>query len=383
MRNPLMLALTALIAFAAPACAQTVVSANDGHSILQDGVQVLPRPLLPDTLSVLERGESGAWRVRASVQVAASVVGPPTALEFTHDGKIVFVSSASRPDVKTGKIVPDDRISVVDVSGPTPRVVQQVASAPGATTMRLTPDGRHLLVADGRSGVLTWFRFDGGRLGERKVIVLPVSGFPAGLTILPDGKRALVSLWQADRVYLLHIAGDDVSVDPVPLDIAPGPWNIRMTPDGHYAVMGMLGHGEGLPGALAVLDLTASPIREVGRVTVPNAPEGLDISPDGRYVAVVSQNGSALPPRSPRYNPRGVVTMLGLDNGQLHILAQAPGTLWPQGLVFSPDGREVLVQGVMDRSLRTLGWNGRRLDLIGDAPLPGGGADLERARIAG
>ncbi|GEB36777.1 hypothetical protein GLI01_08120 [Gluconacetobacter liquefaciens] len=382
MRNKLTLAFTALLAMSSPVCAQTVVSANDGHSILQNGVQVLPKPLVPDTLSVLERAANGVWGVRASLNVPVSVIGPPTALEFTHDGKTVLVSSASKPDVKTNKIVPDDRISVVDLSGAKPRLVQQVASAAGATTMRFTPDGQHLLVANGKSGVLTWFRFDGHRLGDRKVITLPVSGFPAGIAILPDGKRALVSLWQADRVYLLHIDGDAISVDPTPLNIAPGPWNIRMTKDGHYAVMGMLGHGEGLPGALSVLDLTASPIREVQRVTVPNAPEGLDISPDGQYVAVVSQNGSAVPPTSPRYHPRGVVTVLSLKDGQLHTLAQAPGTLWPQGLAFAPDGKEILVQGVMDRSLLTLGWDGEKLERVGEAPLPGGGADLARSSAA-
>lgn len=359
----------------------TVLSANDAHSILRDGVQVLPKPLGPDTLSILDLQPNGLWAVRSSIDVPASVIGPPTALTLTPDGRIALAASASKPDPADRRIVPDDRISVIDLSGPRPRVIQQVASAPGTTTLRLTPDRKHVLAANGAGGVLTWFRFDGRRLGARKTIALPVeNGFPGGLAITPDGRRALVSLWKGDKVLVLHIDGDDIALAPDPLEIGPGPWNIRLTRDGHYAVMGILGHGEGLPGALSVLDLTASPIREIQRVRVPNAPEGLDISADGRYVAVVSQNGSALAPSSPRYHDRGIVTVFSLRDGHLAQLAQAPGTLWPQGLVFAPDGRTILVQGVMDRALRTLSWNGSALTVLGDTTLPGGGANIERQR---
>lgn len=379
MQRLCLLSCAALLAFATSAHAQTVVSANDAHSILQNGVQVLPHPLGSDSLSFLEKTSDGAWKVRTSIDVPTSVIGPPTAVTFSPDGKTLVVSAASRPDPQAGKIVPDDQITVIDIAGPEPKIAQRIASAPGATTLRFTPDGHHLLVANGKSGVLTWFTFDGMTLGNRRVISLPVSGFPGGLAILPDGKRALVSLWQADRVYTLHINGDQISVDPHPLAIKPGPWNIQLSKDGHYAVMGLLGHGEGLSGALAVLDVSADPIREVQRTPVPNAPEGLDISPDGQYVAVVSQNGSALSPSSPRYHDRGIVTVLSFHDGHLAPLAHAPGTLWPQGLTFSPDGHDILVQGVMDRSLLTLSWNGTQLRKVGETALPGGGADLEKS----
>lgn len=378
MQRLCLLSCAALLAFASSTHAQTVVSANDAHSILQNGVQVLPHPLKSDSLSFLARTPDGAWRVRTSINVPTSVIGPPTAVTFSPDGKTLVVSAASKADPEAGKIVPDDEITVIDISRAEPKIIQRVASAPGATTLRFTPDGHHLLVANGKSGVLTWFRFDGHNLSNRHVISLPVSGFPGGLAILPDGKRALVSLWQADKVYTLHINGDQITVDPHPLNIKPGPWNIQLSKDGHYAVMGMLGHGEGLPGALSVLDLSAEPIREIQRTPVPNAPEGLDISPDGQYVAVVSQNGSALSPTSPLYHDRGIVTVFSFSDGHLTPLAQAPGTLWPQGLTFSPDGHDILVQGVMDRSLLTLTWDGTQLRKAGETPLPGGGADLEK-----
>ncbi|WP_049620802.1 lactonase family protein [Frateuria defendens] len=367
---------------ATAAHAQVVVSANDAHSVLNpEAKQVLPQPLHADTLSVLAPDAQGRWRVRASVEVPTSVVGPPTAVTVSADGRIALVASASRADDARQAITPDDRLSVIDLAGAAPRVVQQVHATPGATTVRITPDGRHVLVAGGVSGTLSWYRFDGQRLSEGQVIALPGEpGFPAGLAILPDGRHALVSLWKGDRVHVLDLDGDTVRVEPEPIALQPGPWTIRLTPDGRYAVINLLGHGEGKPGGLAVLDLAARPYRVVQTVAVPNAPEGTDISPDGRYLAVVSQNGSAMPQQSPLYHPRGVVTVFALADGHLTRLAQAPGTLWPQGLVFTPDGKRILVQGVMDRSLRTLGWDGKALTVQGDAPLPGGGADIERQR---
>lgn len=361
--------------------ADTVVSANDAHSILKDGKQVLPSPLEPDTLSVLAAGKDGVWRVTGSGNVPASVVGPPTGLLVLPGGKTAFVASATTADVAEGKIVPDDRLSVVDLSGPVPHVVQTVHAAKGVTTMRLTPDGKHVLTANGVSSTLCWFRWDGHHLSDRQVITLPTpGGFTAGVAILPDGRHALVSLWKGDKVFGLSLDGDRVSVDPDPLLLAPGAWTIRLTPDAHYAAINVLGHGEGKPGEIAMVDASSWPLKIVQRVPVPNAPEGMDISPDGRFLAVVSQNGSAMPPTSPLYHPRGIVTVFGLSDGRLTQLAQAPGTLWPQGLIFSPDGRSVLVQGVMDRTLRTLSWDGTHLKVVGDAPLPGGGANIERQR---
>lgn len=359
--------------------AQTVISANDAHSILVGGKQVLPTPLLPDSVSTLAQGSDGLWHVRNSIAAHASVIGPPTAIGMTPDGKTVFVASASTADPVNNAIAPDDRISVIDVSGGKPVLVQTIAAVPGATTLRLTPDGHHLLVAGGKSGALAWFRFDGRTLSQRKIIQLPGKpGFPGGLAILPDGKTAMVSLWQADVLYRLMISGDTIRVDPKPLQLGPGPWTIRLTPDARYAAINILGHGEGLPGEIAMLDLSTYPWRVVQRVPVPNAPEGMDIAPDGSALAVVSQNGSAMPPASPRYNARGIVTVFTLHDGHLTQAAQAPGPLWPQGLIFAPDGRSILAQGVMDHALRTLSWDGKTLSVKGDAALPGGGADLER-----
>ncbi|GBR45508.1 hypothetical protein AA106556_0791 [Neokomagataea tanensis NBRC 106556] len=238
-----------------------------------------------------------------------------------------------------------------------------------------------MLVANGKSGSITWFRAVDGRLSHAQNVTLPVKGgFVGGVTIAPDGKRAFVSLWKGDLIYTINLNGDHLQVEPNPLPLSPGAWTLRITPDGHYMSVNVLGHGHGKPGSIVMLDLQTPNLKEVDRVMVPNAPEGTDISPDGQYLAVVSQNGSAMPDASPLYHARGIVTVFRLSNGHLTQLAQAPGPLWPQGLIFSPDGTQILTQGGVDHMLRTLSWNGTTLSVQGDTPLPGSGANLERQR---
>ncbi|GBR51156.1 hypothetical protein AA106555_0454 [Neokomagataea thailandica NBRC 106555] len=361
--------------------AQTVLSSNDGHTQLENGVQILPTQPLEDTVSRLQKGKDGLWSVVESIEAGASVVGPPTALTISPDGHYAYSSSAAKQDAQEKKIVPNNIINVIDLRSKPMRIVQTVQADYGATTLRLSPNGNTLLVANGKSGSITYFQVNKGLLSAGNSLKLPVDdGFVGGVIFAPDGRRAFLSMWKGDCIYTLKINGNTIKLDTSPISVSPGAWTLRITPDGHYMSVNVLGHGTGQSGAIALFDLTTHELKETDRVTVPNAPEGTDISPDGRYLAVVSQNGSAMPYASPLYNARGIVTVFAIQKGHLKQLAQAPGPLWPQGLVFSPDGKEVLSQGGADHKLRTMSWNGKELRVLGDTDLPGAGANLERSR---
>jgi len=53
------------------------------------------------------------------------------------------------------------------------------------------------------------------------------------------------------------------------------------------------------------------PFRAVRHVTVPSIPEGVAISPDGRWVAVQAMDGSNLTPDNPGRRDRGRVLLQG------------------------------------------------------------------------
>src|SRR5689334_1191987 len=105
------------------------VSANDGKSVLDNGVTKVLNPPLPDTVSVIDlRG--GTPRVVAEVQAPTIVVGPPFAVAVAPDESYALVTSGKK--AVNDALVSDNVLSVIDLQSSPPRVVQTVAVGAGA-----------------------------------------------------------------------------------------------------------------------------------------------------------------------------------------------------------------------------------------------------------
>ncbi|MDB5721164.1 MAG: hypothetical protein JWP15_1782, partial [Alphaproteobacteria bacterium] len=103
-----------LLALAAPAAHPIAVSVGDGKQMLVDGAQVVPARPAPDMLSLIDL--AGAPRIVAEIPVPASVIGPPSSVAVTPDGKFALVSSARRIDpADPTRIIPDDRLTMIDL----------------------------------------------------------------------------------------------------------------------------------------------------------------------------------------------------------------------------------------------------------------------------
>jgi hypothetical protein len=66
-----------------------------------------------------------------------------------------------------------------------------------------------------------------------------------------------------------------------------------------------------------VIDLRLDPPRTVNTVSAGTTPEGIKLSADGRWCAVVAQEGSNRPTASPFYNARGKLVVFELKGTQL------------------------------------------------------------------
>ena len=97
----------------------------------------------------------------------------------------------------------------------------------------------------------------------------------------------------------------------------------------------------------SLIDLSMTPPRTVDTITVGPTPEGIKISPNGKYAAVVVHNGSAAVPTSPFYNAFGRVVLLGISGGRLVKLSEERIGRWSQGAAFSPDSNVLLVQNIV------------------------------------
>jgi hypothetical protein len=135
-----------------------------------------------------------------------------------------------------------------------------------------------------------------------------------------------------------------------------------------------------------LIDLGAGPPRTIDTVPVPNAPEGVAFSPDGRFVAVNSINGTIKPAGSPFFHANGILTLFAVEPAPqdapttagriLRRIAEAAVGRASQGVAFSRDGGKILVQNLLDRDISVIGWDGRQLRDLGRLAVAGGPAAM-------
>ena len=358
----LLLGLLAATALVGVSRADIAVSMNDSHTVLVDGNQVDAKDGKPDTVSVIDL--TGAPKVIATIEVPGSVAGPPFAVAVAPDESYAIVTSATKTDpaaTTTGGVGPDDRVSVIDLTSSPPKIVQSLTAGAGATTVRISPDGTLALIANRTEGTLSVFTIKDRRLTAAGKVDIDPKSLPSGIVFLPDGKTALLSRQGDHQVAVLHIDGTKVTPDKRAVTTALGPYPLDLSADGKYVAVGNMGRGDGDVDVVSLIDVTKEPFRTVSSVGVGRSPEGLRWAPDGRHLAVAFQNGTTKPPSHPLYNAQGRLVMMALENGTLRPVAEAPIGRWSQGVAFSRDGRTVLVQNMVERSIMVFGFDGTAL----------------------
>ncbi len=362
--------------------AALAVSANDAKVTLANGAPLVVANPPPDTVSVIELGVSPPALV-GRVQVPTSVVGPPSSVALTPDESLAFVTSGAKVDpADPRRLIPDNRVSIIDLRARPPVVVGQAEAGAGAAGISVARDGKLVLVANRNEGTVSVFRIEGRALRKLDTVVVgaPDSG-PSHVAIAPDGRSALVTRDGDHTISLLAIDGEKVAYARQDLGTGLKPYGVVITPDGQEAVVTNLGLGRGDNDTISLIDLTLKPPRTVETYTVGQTPEGIAISPDGKLVAVVIMNGSNKPKESPFYSPVGRVVLYRLNRGSLTRVADAAVGAWPQGAAFSADGRTLLVQSMSERSIAVFAIEpGFALRDTGQRILlPSGGAALRTA----
>lgn len=345
---------------------QIAVSANDGKQ-LRPGEA--PETRTPDSVSVLDMRRYPP-KTLATVDMPASMIGPPAAVAVARNGRFALVSAAQRLNA-AGEIELDDTVSIVDLKTPAaPRVVQAVKAGPGASGVGINRAGTLALVASTGDDMISVFRILAGRLTPAGKIQLPAKSRPTDVAFAPDGKSALVVAQAAGKLLELTVKGSAVRLSG--REYSPGlqPYGVVFSPDGRFAYNTNLG-GRPLPagspapergtpriGTISSVDLRTG---AVNSVDVGQTPEHVAISRDGRYVAAVVANGSAAPADAPGYHPYGLLQIYRVTGGDMTRVAEAHSGAWCQGAVFSDDGRTVLLQCGMTKAVEVYRFDGNTL----------------------
>jgi DNA-binding beta-propeller fold protein YncE len=372
--------LVVLLACPFHASAQIAVSANDGKSTLIDGSNAVSEPPAPDSVTILDLGVSPP-KIVAEVAAPASVVGPPSSVAIAPDASFALVTSSIKLDpADPKKTVPDNKVSVIDLKATPPSVAATVEAGAGAAGVAISPGGGLALVANRAEGTVSVFTIAGKTLTHTgKVPLGDAKSGPSAIAFTPDGKTALVTRDGDHKISVLTIDGS--KVEPVKREISAGirPYPLDISASGDVAALSNIGTGSGDADTVSLIDLKANPPRIVETVTVGQTPEGLKMSPDGKYVAVTVMNGSNKPKASPFFNDNGLVVILAVDGRKLTKVTEAKVGHWCQGAAWSKDGKSLVVQCMIERELQAFGFDGKELKPAGTVPLKAGPAGIATA----
>ena len=367
-------ALATLFNLARPAAADLAVTANDSHSSNVDGVVGPAKNPPPDTVSIIDVSQYPPKAI-ATVAAPTSVVGAPTSIWISPDESFVIVTAATKIEPQSpDRIVPDDRVSVIDLKASPPRIVQQITAGEGANEISVSPDGTLALVANRTEGTVSVFSVKDKQLeAAGKLDLGNPKALPSSVAFLPDGKNALLTRYGDNLVNVLHINGTSVTVDDRPLTTGVSPYTLDINRDGTLAAVSNMGRGNGDIDTVSLIDLTQKPFRAVETISVGHSPEGLKFAPDGKFLAVANIDGSTKPANSPFFHDHGTLVVYAVDGQNLRKLAEAPIGRWSQGIAFSKDGRTILVGSMIDHALDVFRWEdgkliaGAKLD-VGSGP---------------
>ena len=338
--------------------ADIIVSAQDGKFVRVDGRATFPEPAPSDSLVVIDASQSPP-AVKGLVEgLEHTVQGPPQAVAVTPDGKLAIVAAPSRYDYAAKKETLDNFVQVVDIESNPPKLLARVDVGGHTNGLTINRDGT-LLLAAGLDGTVKVIAIDGKtvklidtvKVGEKRL---------SGIAFTHDGKAAIVAQRDENGAAVLSVDGTSVKLTNEKISTGVAPYAVDVSSDGKWAIIGnvgvqgmagLVGRTAGDADVVTLVDVSARPFRAVQQISVANAPEGVAISPDGKWIAVSSMAGSNLTPDNPGRNKLGKVALFAIQDGAATKVNEVPGGEAAQGVVFTQDSKTVLVQFDVERAL--------------------------------
>jgi DNA-binding beta-propeller fold protein YncE len=351
--DPFSLIVVALWSAFAAASAQIMISGNENKIDLTSGAPKVIPPTAPDSISILNF-ETFPPKVEHLADVPNSVVGPPSNIAITRDGKLALIANSLKVDPgNPTNWMPESFAHVLDLTVKPLRVVSKVVTGRQPSGISITPNGKLALVANRADGTVSVLAIRGKEVSPLGTVnvCLPAES-ASDVAISPDGKLALVSAQKGGHLAVLKIAVETVTATGQKLSACGQPYRVAITPDGDLALTAGQGYGNGMDrDAVTVIDLKSTPIRTVDYVPVGSVPESLEISPDGQLLAVVVMNGSNLAATDPNHSQHGGLVLLARKGKSFSVVEEHAIGRIPEGVAFTPNGKHLVVQCHPDREL--------------------------------
>jgi len=342
-----------------------MVSANELRWILTDGIN-----------KVMDKPEQGSVTIfdlstfppkNAVVNnVPCSVIGPPTCVAITPDNKIAIVAAAMKVDpANPAEQIPDNRLTVVDLEQK--KVVNTLIVGNQPSGISISPDGKSGFVCNRADGTVTSLKISGKDVtAVSTVSICKPDESLAHIAVAPDGTYALASLNKAGAVVKIALKEGAAGKVSQRITVGDGPYCIDFTPDGKIAAV-----ANTMDANISIMDATCEDIKVTDTIYTGITPEGLDISPDGNWLAVVCMQYTTVPQSNSMRQENGLLVILKRQQEQYSIVQKLQIDRIPQAAVFTADSKYVAVAGFENRRVRFYELKDGKLvdtDVIVDMP---------------
>jgi DNA-binding beta-propeller fold protein YncE len=347
-------------------CANTALAApfmivgNDEKILWDDQGKPIIAPNGKDNVQIIDMANPMKPKIVATLPLENSIVGPPTNLAISPDNSIALVADSMTvaDDNGTRKMVPTDKLWVIDLKSNPPKLAQTVTLGKQPSGLSFSPDGKMALVCNRADGTISVLKIAGTQVTVTDTI--PVGPGVSTVEFTPDGKHALTVKSPDNHVALLDVDGDKVTYNKLDLPTYLFPYNVVVSPDSKLAITadnGFGGSADGNMDDVSVIDLQGPHPHVTQHITVPDAPEGLAMSPKGDLAVVASVQASNNPPAW-FYHKTGNVTILRIDGQKVSAIKTIDVGRVPEAVAFSADGRYIYVGNFTDQDFSILKVNG-------------------------
>ncbi len=313
-------------------------------------------PTGADRVLIVDLAEPEVPKIVATLPLENSIVGPPTNVAIAPDGKLALVADSMTVAEANGarKLVPTNKVFVIDMTAQPPKLVQTVTVGKQPSGVSISPDSRMALLSNRADGTVSVLKIAGGKVTPTATV--PVGPGVSAVEFAPDGKHALALKSPGNAIAVLDVTGDSVHDGKLDLPTGTFPYNVVISPDSRLAITADNGHhgsSDGNADSVSVVDLEGKHPHVIQRVTVGDAPEGLAMSPKGDVAAVVNVDGSNMK-QAWFHHPTGSVTILHIDGKTVTPIKTLPVGVLPEPAAFSPDGRYLYVGNFSDQDFSIL-----------------------------
>jgi DNA-binding beta-propeller fold protein YncE len=313
-----------------------------------------------DTVLIVDVAEPEAPKIVATLQLENSIVGPPTNLAISPKGNLALVADSMTVAEENGtrKMVPTDKVFVIDLKATPPNLIQTLTLGKQPSGLSFSPNGDMALVCNRADGSISVLKIEGTQVTPAGTVA--ISAGVSHVVFTPDGKHALALKSPDNRVAVLDVDGDKVTYNKLDLPTYAFPYNVVVTPDSKLAITadnGNNGSSDGSADAVSVVDLEGPHPHVIAHITVEDAPEGLAMSPNGKLAVVANVNGSNMK-QAWFHHPNGSVSVLQIEGKTVTPLKTVEVGAFPEAIAFTPDGRYIYVGNFSDQDFSILKVDG-------------------------